>query len=302
MPLSALALVLVAALLHASWNYWVKLAQAPGPEFTFLCAVAVTVLYAPLTLWWCGDELRTLGGAQWVAITASALLHVAYFLVLQRGYALADLSVVYPVARGTGPLLASVGAILWFGESPSLLAAVGLLSIVTGTFTLAGGPALWGRLREAGDPAAAAQARRARTGVWWGLATGVLIASYTLNDARAVTLLGITPLLLDWLASALRGLAIAPLALHRAQSLRLTLRRCWPHILGVAVVSPLAYILVLEAFRLAPVSHVAPARELSMLVAAFLGAHLLREGDLRRRITGAAFIAAGVVCLGLARH
>ena len=102
--------------------------------------------------------------------------------MLQRGYGAGDLSIVYPVARGTGPLLASIAAIVWLGEPAGLHSIAGLALVVSGTFTIAGGL----RTLRGG---ATAQTRR---GLAWGLATGVLIAAYTVNDGRAVSVLGAT--------------------------------------------------------------------------------------------------------------
>ncbi len=291
MPISALVLVVVAAVLHATWNLWVKKANAPGIAFVWLISVCSFLLYTPLVLGWHADALRTLTPTQWTAVLVSGALHIAYFTFLQKGYAAADLSVVYPVARGVGPLLASLAAMAWLGEPPSLLSIGGLLLIVAGTFTIAGG---WALLR-------GGWSARLKAGLFWGSATGLCIAAYTVNDGRAVKLLGVAPLLFDWLSNAVRAAALTPLALLEPARVRDTLRRAWPWILGVAGVSPLAYILVLHAMTLAPVSHVAPARELSMLIAAFLGAKLLGEGDFRRRLAGAALIAGGVACLALAR-
>ena len=290
MPLSALVLVMVAACLHATWNLWLKKAQAPGVAFIWCSSTAAFLAYAPIVLWLYGQDIGQLNHAQWLAVLASGALHVAYFFCLQRGYAAADLSIVYPVARGVGPLLAALAAMLWLDEPPSLLSLSGLALIVSGTFTIAGG---WALVR-------GGWSARVRHGLGWGALTGMFIAAYTVNDGRAVKLLAVAPLLLDWLANGLRGLALIPVTPARLRQTRDTIGHAWPYIAGVALVSPLAYILVLEAMKMAPVSHVAPARELSMLIAAFLGAHLLNEGDFRRRIAGAALIAGGVICLAAA--
>ncbi len=291
MPLTALALVVAAACLHATWNLWVKKAQAPGVAFVWWVSIAALLVYLPLVLGWFVDELVAMNARQWVAALVSGGLHIAYFVFLQRGYAAADLSIVYPVARGVGPLLASVMAMIWLSEPPTPAAIAGLALIVCGTFTLAGGVELM----------RGGWSDKLRAGLAWGSATGVCIAAYTVNDGHAVKMLALSPLLFDWLSHAVRAVALTPLAIARRAEVAATGRRAWKWILGVAIMSPLAYIMVLEAMRIAPVSHVAPARELSMLIAAFLGAHLLREGQLRRRLVGAALIACGVACLALAR-
>jgi drug/metabolite transporter (DMT)-like permease len=139
-----------------------------------------------------------------------------------------------------------------------------------------------------------------RAGLGWGALTGVLIAGYTVNDGHAVRGLGAEPLLFYALSDACRAVLLTPAAARRARAVRETLRRDLRAVLGVALLSPLAYVLVLEAMTRAPISHVAPAREVSMLFAAFLGARLLAEGEWLRRVCGAALIAAGVACLALA--
>lgn len=289
MPLSALAMVVVAALIHATWNLWVKRAGAAGVPFFWGTALASTIVYAPLVLGLYGDRIADLGTPVWIAVAASGILHIAYFLALNRGYAVSDLSLVYPVARGVGPMLATVGAIVWLGEQATLMSATGLVLIVAGTFTLAGG---WAMLSAPRSP-------RIFAGLFWGGVTGLLIAAYTVNDGRAVRLLAVAPLLFDWLSVTTRMLLLTPAALAHPPLLRETVARAWRTMLAVGVLSPLAYILVLQAMTIAPVSHVAPARELSMLVAAFFGVRLLGEGHLLRRLAGAALIAAGVVCLAM---
>lgn len=290
MPLSALALVLAAAVIHATWNLLLKRADAEPVSFSWLAASGGALAIAPFALALHAGELVALGTAQWAAVAASGVLHVAYFIVLQTGYKAGDLSVVYPVARGIGPLLSAIVAILLLDEAATPGSIAGLALIVTGTFTIAGGAAI---LR--GQWSA-----RTRAGLLWGAATGVLIAGYTVNDGRAVRLLGVSPLLFYWLSDSSRSLMLLPAVLRRRAQLRATLAAAWRPALGVALLSPLGYILVLEAMTIAPISHVAPAREVSMLLAAFLGARMLSEGELLRRLSGAALIAGGVACLALA--
>lgn len=291
MPLTALALVLIAACLHATWNLWLKKADAPGLPLIWSCSVASFVAYAPVVLTLFGATVLDLSRAQWIAVAASGALHAIYFVALQRGYAVADLSIVYPLARGVGPLLSALAAMVWLSEPPSTLSLSGLGLIVAGTFTIAGG---WALLR-------GGWSARMRKGIGWGALTGVFIAAYTVNDGRAVKVLALSPLVLDWVGNGTRIMLLSPAVSRDRGVLKETVRRAWLPITGIALVSPLAYILVLQAMRIAPVSHVAPAREVSMLIAAFLGARLLKEGDLKRRVIGAALIAGGVVCLGLSR-
>jgi drug/metabolite transporter (DMT)-like permease len=292
MPLTALILVLVAALLHASWNIAAK--KAGGDQrFALLCAVMVVVLWAPAALWVGLGDMANWGWREWSALGASALVHVLYYTVLLRGYRESDLTVVYPVARGSGPLLASLGAVVLLGERLSLLGALGVLGVVAGIVLIAGGPALW---RPTHDPVRRA---RVRAGLRWGGLTGALIAGYTVIDGYAVKVLLIGPVIVDYVGNVLR----VPLLLHAGLRDRAAFaqacRAQWRHALIVATLGPLAYILVLYAVTLAPVSHVAPAREVSMLFAALIGGHLLGEGERHLRLAGALLIAGGVAALAL---
>jgi len=291
LPISALALVLLAAIIHATWNLLAKQAKTTGVAFVWACSMVSVIAYAPIALWAHGQAVGLLGPMAWMTIVASAVIHVAYFLCLRRGYERADLSVVYPVARGSGPLFASLAAILFLGESASVGGLAGLALIVLGTFTIGGGLAM---LR-------GARSERLSQGLYWGSLTGLLIAGYTVNDGYAVRVLGVAPLLFDWLSIAVRAALLTPAAMLQRASVRQSITTAWRPMLAVGLMSPLAYILVLYAMTLAPISLVAPAREVSMLVAAFFGARLLGEGSVRRRVMGAALIAAGVVALAAGR-
>jgi len=288
---TALALVLVAAVLHALWNLAAK-RWGGGPHFVLAGALGVTVLWAPIVAIVGWQEFAQWPAAAWWAVLASALLHLFYFNTLLAGYQASDLNIVYPVARGSGPAISSLGAILVLGERLTLAGALGLTAIVSGVVLMAAGPGLM----HADD--ALARARR-RRGIAWGALTGALIAGYTLVDGYAVKVLLISPLLVDWAGNVLRvPFALIPV-LRDPGGFVPAFKRQWKGVLVLAALSPLAYILVLYALRLAPLSHVAPAREVSMLVAALLGGRLLKEGEKHWRLAGAACIAAGVVALTL---
>jgi len=290
MSLSALSLVLVAALLHAFWNVVAKKAGGDS-RFVLLIALMIVVVWAPVGIWAGWDAVPRWGWAEWGLIVASGLTHLAYFNVLLRGYAASDLTVVYPVARGTGPLVASFGALLLLGESMTWLGVMGVLAVTGGVFLVAGGPGLWAK---AHDPA---QRLRVRAGLAYGAVTGLLISGYTLIDGYSVKVWLISPVLIDYFGNFARIPFMLPAALRDWPRFTEACRAQWKHALLIAAVSPLAYVLVLYAVRLAPLSHVAPAREVSMLFAALLGGKLLGEGERGLRIAGAACIALGVVGL-----
>lgn len=281
----ALTLVLAAALVHASWNYVLK-KSGGGMGFIWLSTLFTTVFYAPLAIFVAiSQEFRpTL--LQLGITLVSSLIHSAYFVLLDRGYRFGDLSVVYPLARATGPLLTVVGAILLLGEHPSLIAIGGALLIGAGAFLLTGSPA---KLRAAG----------AMRGVGFALFTGATIAAYTMWDKQAVAVALIPPLIFDCMSNVYRNFLIAPLALRRKDNIRNAWRKHRSAVFAVALLSPLSYILVLTAMVFTPVSYIAPAREISILVAALMGTQLLNEGDTLRKLTAACAMMLGVVALAL---
>ena len=292
MPVSALAMVIVAALLHAFWNIVAK-KTGGNRHFVLMGGLLLALLWAPAGLWLGWRDVPQWGWPQWTLVALSGFTHLAYFKVLLKGYRVSDLTVVYPVARGTGPLISSLLAIVVLGEALTLHAAMGVLCVCGGVFIIAGGPAL---LRAAHDPA---QRARVHAGLRWGAATGVLIAVYTVLDGYSVKKLLIGPILIDYFGNLVRLPFMLPTLLRDPPGFVDAWRRYKWHAVVLAVVSPLAYILVLYAVQVAPVSHVAPAREISMLFAALIGGRLLGEGDRGQRVAGALLMGAGVVLLAV---
>jgi drug/metabolite transporter (DMT)-like permease len=292
MSLLALFLVVAAALCHASWNLVAKKAGG-GNHFVLIGSLLVSTLWLPVVLWIGVRTMVDWGPLPWLVLAASAVVHVLYFRTLLHGYEVSDLTVVYPVARGSGPLLSSLGAVVLLGESLSPVSGAGALAVVFGVFLIAGGPALW---RQAHDPARRAPVRR---GIVWGLWTGAFIAGYTVIDGYAVKVLALSPILVDYVGNVLRVPVMLPFALRDPRGFMRSWREQWRPALVIATLGPLSYVMVLYAVSMAPLSHVAPAREVSMLFAALFGGTLLREGDRALRVVGAFCIAAGVVGLAL---
>jgi len=291
-PLSALALIVLAGLIHASWNIAAKKAGGDA-RFAFFTSVMMMLIWAPVGLWASWGVLPRWGWVEWIVVAVSGVLHVLYYVVLLRGYRKADLTVVYPLARGSGPLLSSLVAITLLGEQISAVGVAGIAGVVGGVFLIAGGPGL---LRAAHDPA---QRRRVHKGMVYGLLTGAFIASYTVVDGYGVRFLLMSPILIDYLGNFVRVAVLAPAVLRDRPAAATLWRRQWKYALMVGAISPVSYVLVLYAMQVAPLSHVAPAREVSMLFAALIGGHLLGEGDRLQRLLGAALIAAGVMALAL---
>jgi len=213
----------------------------------------------------------------------SGMIHTVYFLMLDRAYrAGGDLSIVYPLARATGPLLTIVVAVLVLGERPGPSAIAGALLIGASALLLTGNPFAWHK----------SEARRA---VGFALVTGFTISAYTIWDKSSVAAWLIPPLVYDWGCNAFRVLVLVPFTHRRSPG---SMVKAWHErrgtVVAIALLSPLSYILVLTAMVFTPVSLVAPAREVSILFAALMGAHFLREGDLTRRVVAAVGMVLGI--------
>ncbi len=292
MPLTALALVLIGALIHALWNIAAKKAGGDS-RFAFFSSLVMFIAWSPLCIWLGWKVVPTWGWKEWTAMSISGFVHWLYFMCLLTGYRKSDLTVVYPVARGSGPLLSSGIAVVVFGEQLSSYGVLGIAGAVIGVFLVAGGPALF---RSAHDPA---KKERILKGVFWGALTGMLIACYTILDAWTVKVLAVSPILFDYWCNVLRMPYTVFPVLRDVQQAKRLWKLQWKYAAVVGIFSPVGYVLVLYAATMAPVSHVAPAREVSMLFAALIGGQLLGESDRGLRILGACAIAAGVMALAL---
>lgn len=280
--------MLGAAVAHASWNIVAHGVSRLGLPFLWCAAVASTVLWLPVAPFTGGVPLENLGGLL-LGIGVSALLHFGYMLVLQRGYRLGNLSTVYATARGTGPLLTVIVAVAFLGERPSAWALVGVAAIIAGVVALGFVDRRDTVLGRRGiDPALLA-----------GLATGVAIAAYTLWDANALRTWDIPPVAF-MVGCTLFEIPLYSLALGRRHREVLgILRSYWRSVLLFGVVSPLSYILVLTATTIAPVSLVAPMREVSVVLVSLWGALVLREGRAPARIAAACVVVAGIVLIAV---
>ena len=282
MTTAALLLVLGAAVIHAAWN---ALAKRAGDPIAFLWSIGLvgSLLYTPGALYVLRDGF---GRAALPFVIATVLLHAIYFFALGRAYHLGDLSLVYPVARGTGVALVPMLAFAVFDERLSPLGATGIALVVMGIFSLH-----W--------PHAPRRARLLAPGTGWALATGLTIAGYSLVDKAGVARLH--PLPYIWLMELGACVCLIPIALWRYQALRREWQLNWRTIVLAGLMSPGSYLLVLFAFQLSKAGYVVAGREVSIVFSALIGAFWMREGALGRRLVGAAVVAAGVVCVTLAR-
>lgn len=273
-------LIALAAVAHSIWNLAIKRAGTSGAAFLWLTFAVGTVVYLPFGIASLADSGANL--VHWLGFAGvSGALQVVYFLLLQKGYRVGDVSVVYPLARGTGPLLSVVFAILLFAERPSWIALLGAAVVIAGVVTigLAGG-----RARAADN----------RSGVVFGLIIGVVIAVYTLWDSAAVTIGGMPVVGVYWGSVVFQFVLTAPLGIRERSRLRAIARLHWPSVLIVGVLAPLGYILILLAIQLAPVSLVAPAREVSVVLVGLAGWLFFKEPHPIQRLIGAAVVLAGV--------
>jgi drug/metabolite transporter (DMT)-like permease len=281
LPTFALLLVLAAAFAHAAWNLFAKTAEG-GTTFVWLSALAGVVLYLPALIVALVVAPGRLGAVALGFMIGSGLLHSLYFVLLQRGYRDGDLSLVYPLARGTGPLLSTAAAIAFFAERPSPLALAGAALIVGAVLSLT--------VRPSGSAGGA-------TG--FALLTGVSIAAYTLWDKQAVSDESLSPIVYLWGLQLVNTLVLTTWEPRRPELIARTWRSSRRQVLGVGLLSPGAYILVLYALARAPVSYVAPAREVSILIATVLGTTVLAEEGIGHRLVAAGGIVLGIAALAV---
>ncbi len=293
MSTAALALVLLAAAAHASWNLLSKQAASTGAVcFVWLLAAAASCLYAPVVAVDVIVSRPHLTAMSWLFMAGTGVLQAGYFLFLQLGYRLGDLSVVYPIGRGTGALLSAVAGVLILGERQDPVAVAGIGLIIGGVIAI-GIPG-----RQARDQAGPGAPRPAQA-VAFALCTGAFIASYTVWDKYAVGPLHTPPILQGYAAFPVMIAVFAPMALRDRGRLRQVRTANRGQIIGAALLAPLAYMLVLVALSFSRVSSIAPAREISILFGVLLGRRMLGEAGFRRRVAAAAAIVAGIVAIAV---
>jgi drug/metabolite transporter (DMT)-like permease len=284
MSLLALVIIIVSAFMHASWNYLAKRSDS-GFVFVWLYLGVTAVFYAPFVIGLFIVQHISIGWAEIGLIAGSALIHLAYALLLQKGYKIGDLSLIYPVARGTGPLIVAITAFFLYQEKLTTLGTTGIVFIIAGVFIITGGFQVLrgGSLLPVG----------------YGVLIGVMIAGYTLLDKGAVSVFAMSPLLLNYGSFLGQFLLLSPFAKKEWPLVRKTWRLHRREAIGVGILSPLAYILVLTTMVFTPVSYVAPVREISILIGAVMGTYLLKEGFGARRIIAAMMVVIGVTAVAL---
>ncbi len=284
MPASALLLVLLAAVCHTTWNLLLKrgserlATQAGALAWAVLLASPVLAFYS----------VRDLPPSAWALIAASALFETGYVFALTSAYGAGDLSLVYPVARGSATLFVVPLAIVLLGERPSASGLLGIGLVLAGVF---GGDA--GTFRRASHGAA----RRRALGL--ALLTGSMTAGYSLVNKVGV---GLVPVpVYAYLVFAMCVALVYLIARALGRPLPLPRREGWPRTAAIGILMAGAYAAVLSAMALAPVSYVVAAREIGVVVAALLGTLVLGEPHSGRRTIAAASIFSGLVVIALSR-
>ncbi|MDA0339972.1 MAG: DMT family transporter [Proteobacteria bacterium] len=274
MTTAVLLIVLLAALLHALWNALVKTSAdraitlglvATGhclPAFALLPFVPVPAIEA------------------FAFIIASTVIHWGYYYFLNISYRLGDLSLIYPIARGTAPVMVAFGAMIWADETLPVWAWIGILTVSAGVMILAA-------IRHAD-----------KRGVGAALATSAIIAAYSVVDGIGIRVSD-TPIgYVVWLFAAEVFVAVFVIGtrFERARSIS---QRSFAVGLTGGVISGLAYALALFAKTLAPIGVVSAVRETSVIFAALIGVYWLGEGPAKRRLVAASVVALGVIILAL---
>jgi drug/metabolite transporter (DMT)-like permease len=278
-----MALVLGAAVFHSVWNLVLK-SEPRRLEASLLALGAAVLLCAPVLFVY---PLTELPARAWMLVLLSGVFETAYLITLTAAYEVGDLSLVYPIARGIAPLVVTPFAVLVLGEHVSPSGLIGIALVVLGIFS-----AHQGFLRSA----AGAGARQA---VGLAVLTGVMIAGYSLVNKAGVQTVPVVLYAFLVLFVDLCLLAVV---------LRLRGGFVWPRpgaprwrALAIGVLMLGAYLGILTALSLAPVSYVVAGREVSIVVTALAGALVLRERHSPRRIAGAVVIFAGLVVLAFSR-
>lgn len=290
MPPVVFALVGVAAVIHAAWNVILKTSGDPlrTSGRAMVAGVAVGLPFAVVAYVAVGSP--SVPPEAIVLAVASGLVEVAYFVLLSAAYRRGDLSVVYPIARGTAPLFAVLAGVFILGERLSPLGALGVLALAAGILVI---QRPWRALR-------AGSARGVDRAVLFALATGVSIATYSAIDSVGVGLVA------PWLFAAMlfpigaAGLVLWVRFVDRAD---VDGGAPWPRAALAGTLSLAGYLLILFAYSIAPLTIVAPLRESAVVLGSSWGSFRLGEasdrGDGLRRLAGALLVLAGALLVGL---
>lgn len=284
----AVALVLLSAVFHATWNTLTK-RSADALAFMFVFGLIGLAIYAPAMALMLARHGLPADGVPF--ILASGGVHVVYASALAAAYRNGALSLTYPVARGTGVVLVPILAMPFLGERPTAVAGAGIVAILVGIVTLN----LLGNRR-----GAAREVREGRRGLLFALLTGLAITAYSLIDKAGVA--HVHPLIYVYLLIGILTAGIAPWVLLRRRAAALEVWRTSRRSAFIAgVLNMGTYLIVLAAMRVAgsSVSYIVPLRETSIVFATLMGVAILGERLTPPRLAGSILIAAGVIAIAL---
>jgi len=287
MPPTALGLLFIAAALHATWNLFVKRAREKQ-IFTWCALLVGSICFAPFLVQVASFPLRI-----WPYVISSAIFEATYYVVLLRAYSNGDFSLVYPIARGSAPVLLTVWAVLFLGERPRPYGLIGIGLLVLGLIIVGGRS--WWTLR-----AMRKTSSLSSSALVLALCVACCISIYSAIDGAAVH--QVAPLPYTVLIIALSGLLLTPAILlqYRRPAIITEWQTNWPRILLVGILSLLTYMLALQAYSIAQVSYAGSIREISVVFAAFLGWRWLGEDFGIIRVIGSFFIFAGILVIAVA--
>lgn len=305
---AVLGLVLVASVAHALWNIAAKSVSGKGYAFVLAYHGLSAILLAPIAIWLLASGTDQINLGLVGAAVLSAVFHIAYSVSLQSGYDHAPLGVVYPTARGVGPIITIIIAVLFLGERPSVPAIIGAFIVLAGIAVVTVRPrgagfGAWKDSLGGGHPGS--HSHRIGRGLAWGGLIGTFIASYTLWDDFAVNHITDSPLLYFAVSEACVavimavGIVALPGGAGRRTDFMSILAGHKRALITVAILSPLAYLLVLFAMQQAPVSLVAPVRETSIIVGTLLAWWFFGEKNIGMKLTGAVVVVAGISLIAL---
>jgi drug/metabolite transporter (DMT)-like permease len=277
---SAVLLVLGSGFLHSVWNLYTKKSINKN-VFLWFCQLIAIIIFLPWSLMeW--DNTHIIGTGWWV-ILASMLLHGLYVILLAATYSAGDLSQVYPIMRGTSPLLVPLLGVTLLNEQLTGLGWTGVISIVIGIVLLS-------NLKFKRSEAASFMAPLL------ALAVGICIASYIVVDKIALNY--VSAVVLNE-ATNIGNLLVLSWAAFSSGGMRKELSANWKFMLLGGVIAPAGYLLFLFALSLAPVAQLAPMREIGTVFGTLMGIFILREQQGTRRLLTSILITLGVIMLGL---
>jgi uncharacterized membrane protein len=285
---TALSIVLVAAFLHAFWNYLTK-KSLNKIAFIWWVVLFSNIFFFPMFLYYWPSV--AISSAGWSCIVATGIFHALYFWFMGGAYQRGDLSLVYPLSRGSGPLLVPILAVLLINEQLSASGVLGITLVIAGIFSI--------HLRSFSIQSMREPFLTIRGGAsLWALCTGGTIAGYSLVDKIGVNI--VHPPVYIYLMFVITLFLLTPSVLVKA---RRDLKKEWQinktKILMVGFLDLFTYLMILFALQIAKVSYVAAVREVSIVFSALIGIVLLQEKNAPQKLFGAVLITLGVIFIAL---